>query len=116
MSLVGSALHSGRCGTAAERREPARLAGAQRRWWRRAWVEHFRERGWLDRLFAYVQDEPRPEDFPRVEERARELREDAPEGRRLLTTAWSDRLPSIDPWVPLLNCLDPRAPSCPRAP
>src|SRR5438128_171597 len=34
---------------------------------------------------------------------------------RELTTAWSDRLPSIDLWVPLLNCLDPRAPSCPRA-
>ena len=113
--LDGTALPSGARWTAVELREPARLTRAQRRSWRRAWIEHFAERGWLDRLFVYVQDEPRPEDFPRVEDRARELREDAPEVRRLLTTAWSDRLPSIDLWVPLLNCLDPRAPSCPRA-
>ena len=113
--LDGTALPSGARWTAVEMREPARLTRAQRKSWRRAWVEHFRERGWLDRLFVYVHDEPRPEDFPRVEERARELREDAPEARRLLTTAYSDRLPSIDLWVPLLNCLDPRAPSCPRA-
>jgi hypothetical protein len=113
--LDGTALPSGARWTAVELREPARLTRPQRRSWRRAWVEHFRERGWLDRLFVYVQDEPRPEDFPRVEERARELREDAPEVRRLLTTTWSDRLPSIDLWVPLLNCLDPGAPSCPRA-
>jgi len=113
--LDGTALPSGARWTAVELREPARLTRPQRKSWRRAWVEHFRERGWLDRLFVYVQDEPRPEDFPRVEERARELREDAPEVRRLLTTAYSDWLPSIDLWVPLLNCLDPRAPSCPRA-
>jgi hypothetical protein len=113
--LDGTALPSGARWTAVELREPARLTRPQRKSWRRAWVDHFRERGWLDRLFVYVQDEPRPEDFPRVEERARELRDDAPEARRLLTTAYSDRLPSIDLWVPLLNCLDPRAPSCPRA-
>jgi hypothetical protein len=112
--LDGTAVPSGARWTAVELREPARLTRPQRKSWRRAWVEHFRERGWLDRLFVYVHDEPRAEDFPRVEERARELREDAPEVRRLLTTAYSDRLPSIDLWVPLLNCLDPRAPSCPR--
>jgi len=113
--LEGTALPSGARWTAVELREPARLTRPQRRSWRRAWVEHFRERGWLDRLFVYVEDEPRPEDFARVEERARELREDAPEVRRLLTTAYSERLPSIDLWVPLLNCLDLRAASCPRA-
>ena len=113
--LDGTALPSGARWTAVELREPARLTRPQRRSWRRAWVEHFREHGWLDRLFAYVQDEPRPADFARVEERARELREDAPEIRRLVTTAWSEELPSIDLWVPLLNCLDPGAPSCPRA-
>jgi len=112
--LDGTALPSGARWTAVEMREPARLSRAQRKSWRRAWVDHFRERGWLDRLFVYVQDEPRPEDFPGVEERARELREDAPEVRRLLTTSWTDRLPDIDLWVPLLNSLDPRAPSCPR--
>jgi hypothetical protein len=112
--LDGTALPSGARWTAVEMREPARLTRAQRKSWRRAWVDHFRERGWLDRLFVYVQDEPRPEDFPGVEQRARELREDAPEVRRLLTTSWTDRLPDIDLWVPLLNCLDLSSPSCPR--
>jgi hypothetical protein len=112
--LDGTALASGARWTAVEMREPANLTRAQRKSWRKAWVDHFRERGWLDRVFAYVQDEPRPEDFPRVEERARELREDATEVRRLLTTSFSDRLPDIDLWVPLLNCLDPRAIACPR--
>jgi hypothetical protein len=112
--LDGTALPSGARWTAVELREPAKLTRTQRKSWRRAWVEHFRARGWLDRLFAYVQDEPIPADFPRVEQRARELRDDAPEMRRLLTTAFSKQLPSIDLWVPLLNCLDERAASCPR--
>ena len=112
--LDGTALPSGARWTAIELREPVRLTRAQRKSWRRAWVDHFRERGWLGRLFVYVVDEPPVSDFPRVEERARELREDAPEIRRLLTTSYSAQLPSIDLWVPLLNCLDVTATACPR--
>ena len=112
--LDGTALPSHARWTAVELREPVRLTRDQRKAWRRAWVEHFRARGWLDRLFAYVHDEPTPADFTRVEGRARELREDAPEIRRLVTTSYSDELASIDLWVPLLNCLDVTSPSCPR--
>jgi hypothetical protein len=112
--LDGTALPSGARWTSVELREPSKLTRGQRRSWRRAWVAHFQERGWLDRLFAYVEDEPAPKDFGRVEQHARELFEDAPSIRRLVTTALSDKLPSIDVWVPLLNCLGDESPNCPR--
>src|SRR5205823_6503918 len=83
------ALAGGAHWTAVELREPGRLSRAQRRSYRRQWQEHFRERGWLDRLFRYVEDEPSPGAFGRVEEKAREVREDAPAVRRLVTTAWT---------------------------
>jgi hypothetical protein len=112
--LDGTALPSHARWTAVELREWPRHTREQRKAWRRAWVEHFRARGWLDRLFAYVQDEPPPSEFARVEERARELREDAPEIRRLVTAPYSDKLRSINLWVSVLNCLDVTSPSCPR--
>ena len=112
--LDGTALPSGTRWTSVELREPGKLTRGQRRSWRRAWVAHFQERRWLDRLFAYVEDEPAAKDFARVEQHARELREDAPSIRRLVTTALSDQLPSIDVWVPLLNCVGDESPNCPR--
>ena len=111
--LDGTALPSGARWTATELREWPKLTRAQRKSWRRAWVEHFRARGWLDRLFVYVEDEPPPEVFPRVEARARELREDAPEVRRLVTTSMSAKLPSIDLWTPPMYCTDPVGVACP---
>ena len=89
--------------TAVELREPAGLSRAERRSYRQQWVEHFRQRGWLDRLFRYVVDEPAEKDFPLVEEKAREYREDVPEVRRLVTTRPSPRLPSVDLFAPVLN-------------
>src|SRR2546428_428701 len=71
--LDGTALPSGARWTATELREDGKLTRAQRKSWRRAWVEHFRARGWLDRLFVYVEDEPPANAFQRVETRAREL-------------------------------------------
>jgi len=112
--LDGTALPSGTRWTSVDLREPKKLTRGQRRSWRRAWVTHFQAKGWLDRLYAYVEDEPAPKDFGRVEEHARELLEDAPSIRRLVTTALSDKLPSIDVWVPLLNCLGDESPNCPR--
>jgi hypothetical protein len=114
--LDGTALPEGARWTAVELREPGKLSRDQRRAYRRAWVRHFEERGWIDRLFVYVEDEP-PEDRLRaVEARAAELREDAPRVRRLVTTAVSRQLPSIDLWDPLLNCFaEPASPTtCPR--
>jgi len=113
--LDGTALPDGARWTAVELREPGKLTRAQRRSWRQKWQEHFRARGWLSRLFRYVEDEPSPDAFPRVEEKARELREDAPEVRRLVTTSWSEQLPDVDLWTPVIYCVGEKNATCPRA-
>jgi hypothetical protein len=113
--LDGTAIAGGARWTAVELREPGGLSRAQRRSYRRQWQEHFRERGWLDRLFRYVEDEPSPSVFGRVEDKAREMREDAPAVRRLVTTAWTDALPDVTQWVPLLNCVGEKNATCARA-
>jgi hypothetical protein len=112
--LDGTALPSGARWTVVELREPARLTRAQQRSWRRAWEDHFRQRGWLDRLFRYVEDEPAEQVLERVETKANEWLQDAPGFRRLVTTAPSDKLRSVDLFVPLLNCFEGRDPTCPR--
>ena len=113
--LDGTALPSGARWTSVELRTPVKLTRPQRKAWRRAWVEHFRARGWLDRLFVYVQDEPEDKQLGEVERKAREVLDDAPEVRRLVTTAWTPDLPSVDFWVPLLNCLGEKTLTCRRS-
>jgi hypothetical protein len=112
--LDGKVLPSGARWTSVELREPGGLSRAQRRSYRRQWQEHFRQRGWLDRLYRYVYDEPPPDAFPKVEELAREFREDAPDVRRLVTTAWTTRLPDVDLWTPMINCVGEPNDACPR--
>jgi Domain of unknown function (DUF4091) len=112
--LDGTAIPGGARWTAVELREPAGLTRPQQRSWRRQWQDHFRERGWLDRLFRYVEDEPAPAAFPRVEQKAREVREDAPDVRRLVTTAWTEALADVNLWTPLLNCVGEKNPTCSR--
>lgn len=101
--LDGTALPSGAHWTSVDFRMPRKLSRDERRSYRKQWVEHFRKRGWLDRLFAYVRDEPAERDFASVEADAREWKEDAPEVHRLVTTRPSSKLPSVDLWVPLIN-------------
>jgi hypothetical protein len=101
--------------TSVDLREPGKLSPAQRISWVHQWVEHFRQRGWLDRLFRYVEDEPPEKDFARVEAKARELADGAPEVRRLVTTSRSAALPSVDLFTPVINCVGEPNPTCPKA-
>jgi hypothetical protein len=113
--LDGAALASAARWTSIDMREPGKLTREGRRIFRRAWVQHFRERGWLDRLFRYVIDEPPPKDYPKVEAMAREYLEDVPEVRRLVTTSFSPQLPSVDLYTPVINCLGARNSTCDHA-
>jgi hypothetical protein len=72
-----------------------------------AWVRHFQQRGWLDRLFLYLWDEPNRELFPKVLQRGRlSLRTDPPV-RNLVTVPYTSELESVvQIWVPLVNCLE----------
>ena len=89
--------------SAVELREPGKLSREERRAYRQQWVEHFRKRGWLEKLFRYVYDEPPEKAFDKVEALAREYREDIPEVRRMVTTRPTPKLPDVNFFIPLLN-------------
>ena len=76
----------------------------------REWVRHFEKRGWLDRLFLYVWDEPgRDHHYGEVLELGRLARAAAPELKTLLTEQLAPSLSEvIDIWVTLVNCIEPR--------
>jgi hypothetical protein len=74
--------------------------------WRQA-ASHFREKGWFDRLFDYVWDEPGTKDFASVAEVGRLVHAADPQLKNLVTAplrpAWSD---FIDVWSPSINCFE----------
>ncbi|HUP42696.1 MAG TPA: glycoside hydrolase domain-containing protein [Thermoanaerobaculia bacterium] len=89
---------------------PAELSDERRVLYWRAWAEHFRERGWLDRLFVYLWDEPSgPDDYPRVRHLGNLARRADPELPVLLTEQLVSALAEVvDVWVPLVNCFEER--------
>ena len=86
------------------------------------WIKHFQKRGWLDRLFLYLWDEPAPADFSKVLQRGRAYQRAAQKIPNLVTTPFSPKLEEVTQiWTPLVNCLGSRpgfddfcAPSPPR--
>ena len=71
------------------------------------WVRHFAGKGWLDRLFYYVWDEPKPEEIPKVARLARLARRADPKLATLVTTPRTKELEGlIDIWTPLINCFE----------
>lgn len=102
--LDGTALPSGARFTAIDLRTPEGLEGDEAARYYRAVEAHFREHGWLDRLFAYVMDEPKPEQTPELVRRLDALTA-APGIRRLVTTSLRKDLEGrVDIWTPNLNC------------
>ncbi|MBN1209598.1 MAG: DUF4091 domain-containing protein [Myxococcaceae bacterium] len=75
----------------------------------RAFVEHFRRKGWSAQLFFYAKDEPKPEDVPLV--RAQSARVRAAGGIPVLVTAPLDEAlrGTADILTPTLNCFFPRS-------
>jgi hypothetical protein len=68
---------------------------------------HFKSRGWFERLFYYVQDEPPVSDFPKVRALAALAHRADPQLRVLTTTPLDPRLGGeIDIWAPLVNCFE----------
>lgn len=106
--LDGKALSSGARATSLDVRAHPALRGDGRaeRDYFRLYEAHLREKGWLDRAFFYVADEPAPEALPEVASRARLVRAAAPGIRVLVTHGIDPRLDgAIDIWTPNLNCL-----------
>lgn len=91
--------------TSIDVRTPPSYDDRQRVLYWRAWVEHFRERGWLDRLFLYVWDEPTEEEYPEVARLASLARRAEPALPVLLTETLVPQMAEhVDVWVPLVNC------------
>jgi hypothetical protein len=71
----------------------------------REWARHFREKGWLDRLFYYVKDEPAVKDYAEVVRLAALAHEADPDIKTLVTVQRNPVMARrIDIWVPLINC------------
>lgn len=108
--MDGTALPSGARFTSLELRGPAgKVSEADRVAYYEATVGHLKARGWLDRLFLYAPDEPRPAQFAQVKDVARIAREADPRIRILLTASEQPGLAGVaDLWTPNIVCMFPR--------
>jgi len=71
------------------------------------WTKHFQQKGWADRLFLYLWDEPASSDYPEVLKRGRVSEQASPRLRNLVTVAFTRKLEEVvQIWVPLVNCLE----------
>jgi len=88
---------------------PPSLKGSepqQIQYWREV-ANHFRQKRWMDRLFVYLWDEPKPPQYPSMIEAGRIIRRADATLQNLVTAPmnhdWSD---FIDIWSPTINCLE----------
>jgi len=71
------------------------------------WVKHFEDKGWMDRLFYYVRDEPTPKNYSQILELGALAHSVDPRIRNLVTTSFAPSLEKvIDIWTPLINCME----------
>jgi hypothetical protein len=74
--------------------------------WRQV-AQHFRGKGWFDRLINYLWDEPKAPSYPAMAELGRTIHQADPALRNLVTAPfhadWSD---FIDIWSPPINCFE----------
>ena len=101
--------------TAVTLHPPPALKGNEQlqiQYWRDV-ANHFRQKGWMDRLFIYLWDEPKPAEYAAVIELGRTIRRADGTLKTLVTTPlkqdWSD---FVDIWTPTINCLE-RKPAYP---
>lgn len=80
---------------------PKGISAEQAGEWYRGVEAHLRERGWLDRGYATLADEPMRREYPQVRADAAVIRNAAPGIRTLVTEPYSRALQgSIDIWCP----------------
>src|SRR5207302_3630515 len=93
--------------TSVDLRTPSGLQGAAQADYWRQYVRHFAEKGWLDRLFDYLSDEPPVADFSKVAAQGRAVREADAHVPILVTTRYDRQLSDVvSIWTPVVNCLD----------
>lgn len=105
----GEPLYGARA-TSTDLRTPAEFPnpGDQTAYWAE-WMKHFRSKGWQDRLYLYLWDEPDPAVYPKVEKRGEAALHADAGIRGLLTLPFTPQLANVvQIWVPLVNCLEAR--------
>jgi hypothetical protein len=86
----------------------AGTAAKKIQYWRE-WARHFREKGWFDRLFYYVKDEPAVADYVEVAKLASLAHQADPDLKTLVTVQRARELGGlVDIWTPLINCFERR--------
>jgi hypothetical protein len=106
--LTGDDPLSGAKATSVDLRTPAEFENNDQRaqYWI-AWTRHFEQKGWLDRLFLYLWDEPTKQDFAKVLDLGRSSLKADPRIRNLVTVPFTPDLQEVvNVWVPLVNCLE----------
>jgi hypothetical protein len=94
--------------TALAVRTPPALKTPEHRiqYWRQV-AQHFREKGWMERLFHYLWDEPQPEHYPAMIQLGEAVKQADPEIKNLVTAPlhpeWSR---FVDIWTPVINCFE----------
>jgi len=94
--------------TSVELRTPATFPSDEQEaaYWA-AWMKHFEEKGWRDRLFLYLWDEPTAPDFPKVLQRGHAALKADPRIHNLVTIPFAKQLAEVvQVWTPLVNCLE----------
>jgi hypothetical protein len=105
--LPGEPLYGAKATTVGMRTPPSLKTDDQKILYWKALATYFRERGWFSRLFNYLLDEPKPENFADVLHEAQLVHKADKEIRNLVTAPlhrdWSG---AIDIWTPLINCFE----------
>ncbi|HLN02397.1 MAG TPA: glycoside hydrolase domain-containing protein [Bryobacteraceae bacterium] len=105
----GDPLHGARATSVEIRTPPALDTEEQQTLYWTQYAKHFQQKGWLDRLFLYLWDEPAPAVFPDVLKRGRVALRVNPKIRSLVTVPFTEKLAEVvQIWVPLVNCIEPK--------
>jgi Glycoside hydrolase 123, catalytic domain/Glycoside hydrolase 123 N-terminal domain len=105
--LPGEPLYGAKSTAVGMRTPPTLNTDEQKILYWKALATYFRERGWFSRLFNYLLDEPKPENFDDVFHEAQLVHKADGQIRNLVTAPlhkeWSG---AIDIWTPLINCFE----------
>jgi len=96
--------------TAVEMRTPTGLETEEQQelYWTQ-YTRHFQQKGWSNRLFLYLWDEPAQSVFPEVLKRGRVALHVDPKIQSLVTVPFTEKLAEVvQIWVPLVNCMEPK--------
>jgi len=75
-------------------------------YWRQA-AQHFRQKGWFDRLFNYLWDEPKKANYAEMTRIGQIVRQADPAVRNLVTAPLHPEWTGfIDIWTPVINCFE----------